>query len=453
MIQPRLQPHPTSEPKVEPASKAQSKSGTTTKSKRTSRKIIASAITRQGEGADRNLKKHVAAIHTDGQLSLLQRKLSNVLLVNAYDALLTQPEHEIDEKTLCVMLGYDSNDRKPLKKALKALASINAEWDILDDDGGEVEWGVASLLSHAVLSRGRCRYGYAPTLAEKLYNPAIYASINMEVQRQFRSGHALALYENCYRFKKVGSTGWWPIQTFRRLLGVGESEYYKSFKHLNAKIIKPVTKEINTHSDIEIEAEFKKSGRSISEIRFLIRPNAQMPLLDMNDDDSLKGTPVYERLVKRGVSHKLATQWIAGHGEAYVAEKLNYVAQQDKTGKIRGSVTGFLNAAITEDYQTAKVVSLKSKRATGQGARHAQLAKQAKDKADSEARAAEKIKLRQEADKARDWITTHSNCDALIERFEQSLSKAVVKADYVKHGLRAPLVAARLIEFVATERS
>ena len=30
--------------------------------------------------ANRPLKKHVAAIHTDGHLSLLQRKLSNVLL-------------------------------------------------------------------------------------------------------------------------------------------------------------------------------------------------------------------------------------------------------------------------------------------------------------------------------------------------------------------------------------
>jgi len=226
---------------------------------------------------DRNLKKHVAAIHTDGQLSLLQRKLSNVLLVNAYDSLLTQAEHEIDEKTLCVMLGYDSNDRVPLKRALKALAAIQAEWDILDDGGDEVEWGVASLLSHAVLSKGRCRYGYAPALAEKLYNPAIYANINMKVQRRFKSGHALALYENCYRFKKVGSTGWWPIQTFRKLLGVGESDYYKAFKHLNAKIIKPVVKEINKHSDIEITPEFKKQGRSISQIRFIIKPSEQLP--------------------------------------------------------------------------------------------------------------------------------------------------------------------------------
>ena len=73
---------------------------------------------------NRPLKKHVAAIHTDGHLSLLQRKLSNVLLLNAYDALLTQTEHEIDEKTLCVMLGYDSNDRKPLKESLLSLIHI-----------------------------------------------------------------------------------------------------------------------------------------------------------------------------------------------------------------------------------------------------------------------------------------------------------------------------------------
>ena len=33
------------------------------------------------------VKKHVAAIHVSGKLTLLQRKLSNVLLLNAYDTL------------------------------------------------------------------------------------------------------------------------------------------------------------------------------------------------------------------------------------------------------------------------------------------------------------------------------------------------------------------------------
>lgn len=37
------------------------------------------------------VKKNVAAIHVSGKLTLLQRKLSNVLLLNAYDDLLAKP--------------------------------------------------------------------------------------------------------------------------------------------------------------------------------------------------------------------------------------------------------------------------------------------------------------------------------------------------------------------------
>lgn len=407
---------------------------------------------------NRKLKKHVAAIHTDGQLSLLQRKLSNVLLVNAYDSLLTKTEHEIDEKTLCVMLGYDSNDRLPLKRALKALAAIQAEWDILDDGGDEVEWGVASLLSHAVLRKGRCRYGYAPALAEKLYNPAIYANINMKVQRRFKSGHALALYENCYRFKNVGSTGWWPIQTFRRLLGVGESDYYRAFKHLNAKIIKPVVKEINTHSDIEITPEYKKQGRSISEIRFIIKPNAQLPLIDIDDDDSLKGTPVYERLIGLSISHKLAQQWITAHGEDYVREKLDYADSQRGAGKIKGSVSGFLNAAITDDYKVSKVVSIRSK-AEARRAATARVERQgralAAESAESEKIARENEALRESAKAARAWLSAQDETrqKTLLAEFEASIPKAHIRADLLKHGLEAPLVEVYLVSFIKEVRA
>ena len=401
----------------------------------------------------RKLKKHVAAIHTDGQLSLLQRKLSNVLLVNAYDNLLTESEHEIDEKTLCVMLGYDSNDRQPLKRALKALAAIQAEWDILDDGGDEVEWGVASLLSHAVLRKGRCRYGYAPALAEKLYNPAIYANINMKVQRRFKSGHALALYENCYRFKNVGSTGWWPIQTFRKLLGVGESDYYKAFKHLNAKIIKPVVKEINKHSDIEITPEFKKQGRAISEIRFVIKPSAQLPLIDINDDDSLKGTPTYERLIGLGVSHKLAQQWIISHGEAYVREKLDYADSQRETGKIRGSVSGFLNAAIKDDYKDPKVVRLKDSAAAKQAAKTREAKEKkarAADRAKSEEIAKAKEADRRAGQEARAWLLAQPEAEQerLLIEFESSITKPHIRADLKKQGLESPLVEVHFVKFV-----
>ena len=403
----------------------------------------------------RPLKKHVAAIHTDGHLSLLQRKLSNVLLLNAYDALMTQAEHEIDEKTLCVMLGYDSNDRKPLKGALKALASVHAEWNILGDNQEEVEWGVSSLLSHAVLSKGRCRYGYSPALAEKLYNPAIYASINMSVQRKFRSGYALALYENCYRFKNVGSTGWWPVKTFRRLLGVADSDYYAQFKHLNAKIIKPTVAEINKVSDITITPEFRRKGRSVADVRFLIAPNAQMPLIDIDDDGALKGTTVYARLRSAGISHRLAESWIRAHGEDYVSAKLDLVDAKAKSGAVT-SISGYLTSAIRDDYQPAKTGAGEAKaRADAKAERRRAAARKAQAERDARADAAraEKEAAMDRADAARAWLAAKSEAEraALLARFEPTLDKPFLRDDFRRGGLQSLAVAVRFADFVDLE--
>jgi hypothetical protein len=176
-----------------------------------------------------SVKKNVAAIHVSGKLSLLQRKLSNVLLLNAYDTLVSQPKHRIDARTLCLMIGYNSNDMDTLKQALRGLAETVAEWDMLDDKGRQ-EWGVSALLSYAKLKGGVCEYAYSPALAEKLHDPKVFALINLNIQRRFTSGHALALYENCYRFVRTGSTGWWPLDLFRRLMGVDDSVYYETFQ-------------------------------------------------------------------------------------------------------------------------------------------------------------------------------------------------------------------------------
>lgn len=302
-----------------------------------------------------SVKKNVAAIHVSGKLSLLQRKLSNVLLLNAYDTLISQPSHRIDARTLCTMIGYNSNDFDTLKTSLRGLAETVAEWDMLDASGQQ-EWGVSALLSYAKLKGGICEYAYSPALAEKLHDPKVFALINLNIQRQFTGGHALALYENCFRFVKTGSTGWWSLEVFRRLMGVDDSDYYKSFKHLNAKIIKPSVAEVNKVSDIIVTAETRKMGRSVTDIRFLIDRNPQLTILDIDDGKGLRNTETYGRLVKLGVSDRLARQWIAQHGDTYVSEKVDLVEMRDGVK----SPVKYLSAAITEDYQPAEV---------GQGAR------------------------------------------------------------------------------------
>ncbi len=291
------------------------------------------------------VKKHVAAIHVSGKLSLLQRKLSNVLLLNAYDTITSRSSHQIDARTLCQMIGYNSNDMDTLKQSLRGLAETIAEWDMLDEKGQQ-EWGVSSLLSYAKLKGGVCEYAYSPALADKLHDPKVFALINLNIQRRFTSGHALALYENCYRFVRTGSTGWWPLDLFRRLMGVDESKYYESYKHLNAKIIKPAVAEVNKTSNITITPEVRKQGRAVTDIRFRITENPQLSILDLDDGAGVRHGPVYARLRALGVSDRLARQWINTHGEGKIAEKLDYVGARKNVK----NMVGYLNASLEEDF-------------------------------------------------------------------------------------------------------
>lgn len=227
--------------------------------------IIESHVT----GAE--LKKHVGAIHVKAPLTFLQRKISNVLLLNAYEELPdpSVKEHAIPIRVLAQVAGYDSKDFAYLRDALRALVDCRVEWNVLGEDGEEEEWAAASLLAQAKTKGGVCRYVYAPDLREKLYRPDVYARINLAIQARFGSGYALALYENCVRFRKVGTTGWIDLETWRDLLGVGE-EQYTEFKALRQKVLAPAVKEVNEFSDVRVEMETKRSKRRVVALKFVV---------------------------------------------------------------------------------------------------------------------------------------------------------------------------------------
>ncbi|WP_170423947.1 replication initiation protein [Ruegeria arenilitoris] len=388
------------------------------------------------------VKKNVAAIHISGKLSLLQRKLSNVLLLNAYDALTSAPTHTIDARTLAMMVGYNSNDFDTLRTSLRALAETVAEWDMLDEQGRQ-EWGVSSLLSFAKLKNGVCEYAYSPALAQKLYDPKIYALINVQIQRNFSSGHGLALYENCYRFVRTGSTGWWALDVFRKLMGVDGSDYYASFKHLNAKIIKPAVAEVNKSSDILIEPEFQKKGRTVTDIRFLIKGNPQKAMFEIDDEDGVRNLETYKTLRKQGVSDRLARQWISEHGEDYVREKLDYVSGKDGVK----STVGFLSAALRDDYRSAAKETSPSPEAI----KAAQLrsAEQEKQDREYEARAAIRTERSRKLAIVEEVVSRRNPTqrDADKRLFMSGLDNDLDREHFRAHGWRSGLNAAKIFEF------
>ncbi|SLN69602.1 Initiator Replication protein [Roseovarius albus] len=362
------------------------------------------------------VKKHVAAIHVSGKLTLLQRKLSNVLLLNAYDTLASQARHQIDARTLCMMIGYNSNDFQTLKQSLRGLAETVAEWDMLDEKGRQ-EWGVSSLLSYAKLKDGVCEYAYSPALADKLHDPKVFALINLNIQRRFTSGHALALYENCYRFVRTGSSGWWSLELFRRLMGVDGSSYYESYKHLNAKIIKPAVAEVNKTSNILLEPETRKRGRAVTDIRFKIKENPQLAILDLDDGEGHRHGAIYSKLRGLGVSDRLARQWLQTHGEEAIEAKLDYVSKRQNVE----SMVGYLSAALKEDYG-----------AVGQG-----------DAPAPQSAKAQRLGRVQQAVQGRSPTQRDADKRLFLSRIEDN----VARADFERFGWMSPVNAAEIATF------
>ncbi len=390
------------------------------------------------------VKKNVAAIHISGKLSLLQRKLSNVLLLNAYDALTTAQSHTIDARTLATIVGYNSNDFDTLRASLRALAETVAEWDMLDEKGRQ-EWGVSSLLSFAKLKNGVCEYAYSPALAQKLHDPKIYALINVHIQRNFSSGHGLALYENCYRFVRTRSTGWWSLETFRKLMGVDGSSYYESFKHLNAKIIKPAVAEVNKSSDIIITPEFQKKGRAVTEIRFVIKSNPQMAMFQIDDSDGMRNLATYKALRGQGVSDRLARQWITEHGEDYVKQKLSLMEEQ---AQVKSSV-GYLSAALRDDYQPQKPAANAEPSPEAIEAARLRNLDRAKEEADYAARQAERAGRARQLDLVEELVSRRNPTqrDADRQLFMAGLEDDLERENFRAHGWRSALNANAIIAF------
>lgn len=387
------------------------------------------------------LKKHVAAIHIGAPLSLLQRKLVNALLYNAYDGLLTNQSHTISASVLCEMIGFDSKNIAYLKAALKGLMETVVEFDVLEEDG-KSSWEAMVLLSYARIKDGECTYRYERALAEKLYHPDVYSKINLSVLREMNSAHALVLYENCYRYVDIGHTAWWDVEVFRKLMAVDTMPSYKPFKALNRNVIQPAMKEVNKLSNIQVAMETVMQGRTVTSLRFIVRPNAQLSLIGMEEDDAINSSPAYKALLAEGISKTLARAWVLEHEESYIFEKLELANGQAASGKIKSSKAGFLKSAIEEDFKSEASVK-KQKLALAEDRKADKRRKEAELEAlKAELKSIELLYRQSCVSMVEDafGVLPLDEQEALTLEFQHGLSSRIFVDDFKKRGWQSPLI-------------
>ncbi len=306
------------------------------------------------EKKSHELKKHVAVIHSHNKISLLQRKISNALLYNAYDNLLTIDEHEIQITTLTKLIGYDSNDHKKIKQALMDLLATVIEWNIVDGDKIDQDgiWNASSIIADASIEGSRCTYSYSNKMRRLLYHPNVYGRLSLEVQARFQSGYGLALYENCNRYQNIGQTPWFEIEKFRKLMGVDDNKY-KIFRDFKSRVLDKSVDEVNKHTELTVEPRLKKINRKVVAIQFAI--NKENNKINRNKK-SQEILTLFELLRKNyGLSEKQITDLVENYQKSYILEKIKLVEESNsyKSGKIK-NLGKYLLCAISDNYQPQK---------------------------------------------------------------------------------------------------
>lgn len=388
------------------------------------------------------LKKHVAAIHSSNKLSLVQRKIANALLFNAYEELLVKEEHQIHIRTLCNLIGYDSNDYKTIKKALVNLLSTVIEWNLVDGNRLDAEgvWNASAIIADASIDGAVCTYSYSNKMKKLLYSPELYGRLNMVVQAKFQSTYGLALYENCIRYQNIDQTPWFDITQFRKLMGIEEGKYL-IFRDFKRRVLDKAIEEVNKYSPLKVVSKVQKQKRQVVAIQFVIKHARDAQDTVVNDN-----LPLSQQLTERfAFSKNQLAKTLSNYDEKYILEKIAVVEASASfmQGKIN-NVTKYLIRALEEDYQPAKssrdlVRREKPKLVSGRKKEDSRLAE-----------------YRRYQDKQIIEIFHQQSSSAkskILKELEQYLGKSLYLDIYLRDGLENVLVLDQLADFIRAHKA
>lgn len=295
---------------------------------------------------------------TPKTLSLIQRKLWNLLLYNAYSDLTTKDVHHIRIRDVCRALNI--NDVPLLKESITGLGRTVVEFNFFKTRDKAV-WKWSTLLSGGEIDADMMTYSYSHILREHLNNPHTYTRLNLAIQYRMTSKYSLALYELVcdhiiYETGK-GFTPYLDINDLKKYLGCHGEKAYQNFREFNRTILKRSIGEINIKSDINVKLSFKKKGKYVSSVQFhaefrkdkgkflgeIFKP--QQALLAIPSSETKK------RLVSEyGLTDSQAAELTGLFSDDVINERLVYVTSQINTGKVR-SPAAFTYSAIKEGYK------------------------------------------------------------------------------------------------------
>lgn len=316
----------------------------------------------------RTLRKANAAVHlypVKGNYSLPMRRVFNALLALGHAKLSRMPADTVERLTsqekvlrfettateLKKLVGWEgSNNNENLYEVLDALQRLQAVWDVMDGDGGHWTEKATLLSQWGRTPEGRVRWLWTPDLFALLFDPANpYTPLDLALTRQFRSKYTLALFENVFRYRRLGHTPWRSMKDWKLL--IAGSDRYDEMAEFKRTVLGTALKELKATPDAPVDVaveERRGPYNRIEAMRFVITPRRQ-PGLGV-DLPAPRNAELEKGLMEMGVKPEVARRLMAEHDDAYLMSQLA-LTRRAHAKKPLANPAGFLVRAIEERYR------------------------------------------------------------------------------------------------------
>lgn len=308
----------------------------------------------------------------EGRLSLLSRKLYNVMVYHAQQLKVPGQNAPIAtaaaKKYFWIPLAdvardaaYDSNDTELLKHHLEEFQNIKIH---IEDDQ---QWTSERLVSSVKLVNplglkkrgGMVWFGFAfpPEVHELVMSPGTYTKLSIYYQGLLRSGPALALYEICRRYATNPS----------RVTSIEIYEYWHSaltgnpvrdeppaYKYFKRDVLKPAIAEINSTTDIEVDLIEHKNGRKVERLQFYVELKKQQNIAF--PAPPLINSEIIGKLITYGFSQQEATDLTAQYSDEKIQAAILMVDSrlESKNSPPLDSTVAYFRWSLKQGVSAAK---------------------------------------------------------------------------------------------------
>jgi plasmid replication initiation protein len=315
--------------------------------------------------AEKTIRKHVSIIHAYSLMSMLQRKIVNVLLYEAIKGKNRQKngnsvavECQMPFSLLSKSIKFNSNNNQYLREAIDGLASLKIEWNLLKDKApADISFLNLRILhgSPTFYKDNTFTFSFHKVMLDLAGNPAVYGTIDVDLQSEFESKYSHSLYENSTRFINLQKNKVIELNIFRKILGVPEDKYTNA-RELTRNVILPSIEEVNDRSDFVVCLDTVKNGRKTTGFEVSIKSKKKLiisnDVFNASKHEKVNGEIKQEfGVIRESVLNNI----LNNYSEEYLLEKIAYTKRYAKKENSGFYPIPYFISAIKHDYKFKEV--------------------------------------------------------------------------------------------------